>query len=326
MTDDAKPVDNPPESAPDSWMKTRILDRFRFYQTRCNLCGSERTGPSYAHFFSFGGYELQCCDRCKHRVPSDIARSEYWDRIYREPDAGSPLWRYVDLAKFIDIILFKRLWFARVANLEDAFEGALGTKTRQEDWRKWMFNFLLDAVENPPKGYEKNISSEHAYKEATRLLSDTERALSSQRLETFVSCWHMAKHESFLMWKVYAGGRPDSVCMKTNLVRVRNSLNQDFKVGLVNYIDFRSKFPDVNWPFLYKRAAFLQESEVRIFIRKRDISAAGLNIEVDPAILINEVLISPDAPLWMIDNVHRLIQLSGHAITCTVSDLNEEPF
>ena len=60
-----------------------------------------------------------------------ILRKEYWARaygIYDERDAGQPLWRYVDLPKFLDVILLKRLWLPRVATVEDAFEVALGTK------------------------------------------------------------------------------------------------------------------------------------------------------------------------------------------------------
>jgi hypothetical protein len=246
--DPDQPADSP-TPAPDPWAEARIINRFRFYQTRCNICGAKRAKPSYAYFFFYKGHELQCCENCKERSSSDIVRKEYWDRIYEEPDAGKPLWRYVDLAKFLDIVLFRRLWFAQVGALEDAFEGALGTKTRQEEWRKWMYNFLLGAVKNPPSRNNKNISDEYAQQQANRLLSDTEAALSTQKNDTYVSCWHFARHESFLMWKVYARDRPDSVCIKTNLVRMRKCLDYNCRIGVVQYIDFRNKFPDVNCRF-----------------------------------------------------------------------------
>src|SRR5690349_17421770 len=71
--------------------------------------------------------------------------------------------------------------------------------------------------------------------------------------------------------KVYANNRPDSVCIRTNLVRIRNCLGKQYRIGVVRYIDFKNKFPDVNFPFLYKRAAFLQENEARIFVRSHDL-------------------------------------------------------
>jgi hypothetical protein len=157
-------------------------------------------------------------------------------------------------------------------------------------------------------------------------LIETETALSAQKNNTYVSCWHMAKHESFLMWKVYARGRPDSVCIRTNLIRIRNCFERDYRIGVVQYIDFQNKFPDANWPFIYKRAAFLQEQEARIFVRHHNSTGAGFHVDIDPCALIQEVVISPEAPAWVEDNIRRVVDLSGASINCRVSDLNEEPF
>ena len=305
---------------------TRI-ERFRVYQTRCNICGKKHSQPGYVHFFAYGEQELQCCDFCIRYAPNPILRREYWDRIYDEPDAGHPLWRYVDLPKFLDMILFKRIWFAQVGALDDAFEGALGTKTRQPDWRKWMHEFFLRAVKNPPPDYERIVSDQYAEQEAKRLLCDAETILANQKINTYVSCWHVAKHESFLMWKVYAKNRPESVCVKTNMIRIRNCLERRYRIGMVRYIDFKKTYPDVNFPFLYKRAAFLQEIEARIFVRNHDTDAgAGFYVDIDSEALIDEVLVSPEAPPWLVENIKRIVQLSGAVIRLRVSDLNEEPF
>ncbi len=309
---------------PMSFFDARI-ERFRPYQKRCNICGRKREKAGYVHFFAYGDEELQCCDPCTRYAPTPILRKEYWVRVYDEPDAGHPLWRYVELPKFFDMILFKRLLFTQVAALDDAFEGALGAKTRQEDWRKWMYEFLLHTMKSLPPGEGSTVSDQHAEQEATRLLREAEAALGSQKMDTYVSCWHVAKHESFLMWKVYANNRPDSVCVKTNLVRIRNCLRRQYQVGMVQYIDFKRTFPDVNWPFLYKRAAFLQESEARIFVRDRE-PRKGFHVDIDPKSFIDEVLVSPEAPPWLVDNIKRVIDLAGVAIPFRVSDMNEEPF
>src|SRR5690242_15426230 len=134
------------------------IEQFRFYQTRCNICGTKRTEPGYV----------------------------------------------------LDMILLKRLWLPRVATLDDAFEGALGAKTRHPEWQKWLYDFFVAAVKNPPPEYQGNISDQYAHQEPTRLLSEAETTLAKQKRETYVSCWHIANHESFLMWKVYANNRPDS--------------------------------------------------------------------------------------------------------------------
>jgi len=224
------------------------------------------------------------------------------------------------------MILFKRLWLSQVASLDDPFEGALGAKVRQKDWQEAMQSLLFHAVKQPPPGNAKQVSDEYARQEAARLLDDLEHSLPAQKLNTYVNCWHIARHESVLMWKVYAKDRPDSVCIKTNLANIRRCLDDQFHVGVVNYIDFRSEPPDINWPFLYKRAAYLQESEARIFVRCPNSLQWGFHVDIDPAVLIEEVLISPEAPVWMTENITRVIELSGVPIACRVSDLSEEPF
>lgn len=194
-----------------------------------------------------------------------------------------------------------------------------------------MYDFFVEAVKNPPSEYKADVSDQYAHEEATRLLSEAETTLAKQKRETYVSCWHIANHESFLMWKVYANNRPDSVCIKTNLIRVRNCLGKQYRIGIVRYIDFKNTFPDVNFPFLYKRAAFLQENEARIFVRSHDVgpgfdTGPGFYVDIDPEALVDEVLVSPEAPQWLVDNIKRVIELSDVAIRFRVSDLNEEPF
>ena len=138
----------------------------------------------------------------------------------------------------------------------------------------------------------------------------------------------MAKHESFLMWKVYANNRPERVCVKTNLIRIRKRFGLPYRVGVIRYIDFKNKntFADVNCPFLYKRAAFLQENEARIFIRAPDHNIGrGFYVDIDPEALIDEVLVSPEASAWLVENITRIIELSGVAIRLQMDSAGRLP-
>lgn len=100
------------------------------------------------------------------------------------PDCESPssdsvsIWRYMNLSKFVWMLEHHALYFSRLGNLEDTFEGALPALVLP----------LLRAGCADWYVVEKNCGQ-----------SITERIVDITRNATFVNCWHLNEYESAAM-------------------------------------------------------------------------------------------------------------------------------
>ena len=203
------------------------------------------------------------------------------------PALDATLWRYMDLAKFTDLLESKALFFARANKLEDPFEGS------------WP-----DASH---KQIEQDTKNETDQSGSVALWRAVMKKSKEERCFTMVNCWHKSSHESEAMWKLYAKSGFE-VAIKTDF----KSLVHSFTCRLpdmfakVEYIPYESeKMPWSPWaPFLHKRLGFEHEKEVRAVItctvgertdRFRDENENGIHVQVDPMDLIQEVVVSPYA-------------------------------
>src|ERR1017187_3018905 len=103
------------------------------------------------------------------------------------------IWRYMDVGRFIALIDEKHLYFARLHELGDPWEGV---------WTKPASARLIS-----------RIGSEYA----GRVI----KKLSNLAL---VSCWHENERESVAMWKLYVSGR-EGVALKTTVGRLEGALS-----------------------------------------------------------------------------------------------------
>jgi hypothetical protein len=81
--------------------------------------------------------------------------------------------RFVDLAKFLDLLEKKQLWFCRADLLEDPREGRL------TEFERMQIRKSREDTENLIRRYE------------------------SFREEFYVNCWYAGEDESMAMWKLY---------------------------------------------------------------------------------------------------------------------------
>ena len=51
------------------------------------------------------------------------ANTTFYPIANRQPDSDAFVWRYMDILKFIDLLQTKCLYFPRLTELNDAFEG-----------------------------------------------------------------------------------------------------------------------------------------------------------------------------------------------------------
>ena len=100
--------------------------------------------------------------------------------MFSRPDADAGLWRYVDFAKFVDLLDRRALFFARADRVGDAWEGSVD-------------EFTVTAT-------EAMVRSAHADTDVVRAnaRSHHDEAIYRQRLTRFMhmSCWYANQNES----------------------------------------------------------------------------------------------------------------------------------
>lgn len=203
------------------------------------------------------------------------------------------IWRYMDLTKFLAIIIRKELYFNRADSYEDIYEGELASGDKE----------LLD--------------------------SNPQLEIINQRDSTFINCWHENEVESAAMWKLY-GGIDDAIAIETDLVRLRTTLPNRIEIRKVDYIDYENNsiiricleknnglcVQDI---LAYKRKSFIHEQEYRaIYWKIPDTDkleegmtwahSKGINVSIDCSILIKKLHISPYASPLVESIIHSILQ------------------
>ena len=225
----------------------------------------------------------------------------YVESPYCNPPPGDAvLWRYMDFTKFVSLLEKSALFFARADKLGDPFEGS--------------FSKVNEAMR--PVLY--------ADTPVEKVLNALANSLKSRIRFTLISCWHESPHESAAMWSLYSR-ETEGIAIKTNFDFFKRSLtcSESIYVGRISYADYENHFiPENNLfsPFLHKRQSFEHEREVRAITVKfplkagtdneiddsQDICDVGIYYEVDLSLLIQEVVVAPYAPDWLIELVQSV--------------------
>jgi hypothetical protein len=162
------------------------------------------------------------------------------DDSTRRPPGQRFLWRYMDFAKFVSMLIHGGLYFSVLAALDDELEGM-------------PLKISTEATE-----YEK-LALQAQYQQL--------------RSATFVNCWYMSKHESTAMWTLYGD---HGLAIQTTYDRLIRSINKsssschrEIRDGIVEYVDpNRTSTPSNEWNIttaaLRKRRWYQHEREFRL--------------------------------------------------------------
>jgi len=216
----------------------------------------------------------------------------------KTPQDHISIWRYMGLDKFLYLLTEKKLYFCRSDKFRDPWEGI---------WPKNIVQWLKS------EEFKNSVGGN----DADGLLSFS----SELKKVNFINCWHNNSHQSAAMWDLYAGDG-SSIAIKSSIDRIKRGIicEEDFYIGEVQYLDYeQDSIWDFNMllPFFMKRNSFKHEEEVRILIQKIPTQDGQANfedaldflfVEVDLAILINEIYISPTAPKWMRQILEKIIK------------------
>jgi hypothetical protein len=218
-------------------------------------------------------------------------------------DNNTIVWKYLDLSKFLDMLLSQQLFMSRSDKFEDQYEGTFSEPTFEE---------IKKIAANNPKFLDY-------YK--------------SHREKVVISSWHINEYESFAMWQIFTKNN-EGLAIQSTIGRLKEALQPERAIeqyiGNVNYIDYKKEyipFDDTFFPFLFKRKSFQYEREVRII---SDVSAQnipvndGLKINVNLNELIEKIYIHPKSENWYKKLVIELVSKLDFKIEIEKSDLESD--
>ena len=218
-------------------------------------------------------------------------------------DPNTVVWKYLDLSKFLDLLLSQKLFMSRSDKFEDQYEGTFSEPTFEEIKKL--------SIDNP----------------------DFLNYYKTHREKVAISSWHINEYESFAMWQIFTQNS-EGLAIQSTIGRLQQSLttetNFEQYIGEVNYIDYKKEhipFDDLFFPFLFKRKSFQYEREVRIIT---DIGASenkineGLKINVAINTLIEKIYIHPKSENWYKNLVIQLVKQLGFDFTIEKSDLESD--
>jgi len=206
------------------------------------------------------------------------------------------IWRYMDLTKFIHLITHEYIYFHKVSEFQDKYEGSL-----------------------TPLDLEKCSPS---IAEMTR----------SQRDWFYVSCWHINDYESNAMWNIY-GKNSDCLAIQTDYKTLTNCFkeiyNDEVEFSKIKYIDYNNtRMLDdifakgsmrVHDVIDYKHISYDYERELRAkvwrgymktekeYFSVKKGSDIGFYTRIDIRKLIKKVYISPNASPMLVSCIFKLM-------------------
>ncbi|MBK0371196.1 DUF2971 domain-containing protein [Flavobacterium agrisoli] len=218
-------------------------------------------------------------------------------------DPDTVVWKYLDLSKFLDLLLSKKLFMSRSDKFEDQYEGTFSEPT---------FGEIKKLAENNP---------------------DFLKYYKTHREHVAISSWHINEYESFAMWQIFTQNS-EGLAIQSTVGRLQKALNPENNfnqyIGEVNYIDYKKEyipFDDLFFPFLFKRKSFQYEREVRIITDTSHTGQKlndGLKINVDLQHLIEKLYIHPKSENWYKKLVIELMKQLDFDIAIEKSDLESD--
>jgi hypothetical protein len=222
-------------------------------------------------------------------------------KLPQDPD--TIVWKYLDLSKFLDLLLSQKLFMSRSDKFEDQYEGTFSEPTFEEIKKL--------ATNNP----------------------DFLNYYKIHREKVAISSWHINEYESFAMWQIFTQNS-EGLAIQSTVKRLQDALapekNYKLHIGEVNYIDYKKEyipFDDLFFPFLFKRKSFQYEREVRIITDVADNNIKlndGLKINVDISQLIEKIYIHPKSENWYKNLVIQLVKQLGFDFEIEKSDLESD--
>jgi hypothetical protein len=210
----------------------------------------------------------------------------------------------MDLEQFIRLIQSSHLWFSQVHQLEDLLEGSAGRLNSERRGQRQQGFSVPFYTGGPFVGEDSRFF--------------------------YVNCWHLSEHESMGMWKIYAS-RGLGIALKTSVANLKMGILDSKAIygGVVSYVN-HSEDPIPENPYerlLRKDLSYSYEQEFRMIHRianwdELEEKPSGIEVEINPEVLISEIIVAPDTEPWRIEIVEKLIASAKYSFKVSKSRIN----
>ncbi|MEO6454649.1 MAG: hypothetical protein ABIN97_11270 [Ginsengibacter sp.] len=242
------------------------------------------------------------------------------------PDENQIISKYIDVTKFLSLLSKKSLFFCRLDKLEDQFEGMVAKRNYEYRirWHKET-NHLMD----------KPFTDEEIVAQVEQMYEYDKKVK-----EVYcVCCWNKADKESAALWKIYSDFGKGIMIKSSvkNLIAAFENTSEKIRVSEIGYLDYNKdlmKDGNTFFPLIHKQNAYDYEGEIRL-IHSVDFPQIGKTYDwskeeiqegklltVDLNLLIDEIIIGPFSPKWMIDLIIDLTDKYGLKKTISKSKLS----
>ena len=247
---------------------------------------------------------------------------------------AAPLRRFMDLPKFLDLIISGRLLLPRLAELKRCDPHECDAKP---DYSQVPREELERRVINLREFAPKSAIADSGFGSGSRYLpaldvadsfDDRVKRMSLDELkqaawfgehsrlkqELVCSCWYGGEMESDAMWRLYC--EHVGVAITTSVSRLKRAVScfvpklfsEHFKLSLAKVTYEDTACCRDTTPWLIKRPAFRHEHEVRMYVDYPFARAPGFDLLVDPYRLIEAVTVTPYAEKWQSDIIEATIE------------------
>jgi len=215
----------------------------------------------------------------------------YYNRNW---EGNVSIYQYMDLDYLFSLLENKVYHVNKKSHFEDIRESELAFKD--------LFGYNLTG---------ENLNE----KEIHRKLEELSAKIKQYKESVFwpTSCWTRNQQESLLMWKFYT--TKCGVRVKSCIHNVVASLDTDYYKVVCGHIEYNGYNAKTFEECLFsKDLVYKEEQEFRFYFLPRDDkkvvakSSIGINIPIDPAILIDEIVLSPYMNHTAVEKISQLIE------------------
>jgi hypothetical protein len=235
--------------------------------------------------------------------------------------------RFIDLPKLFHLLQTKKLMLTPLAVLRDGDPFECCARLPLPSGRDALMGRITELAQYAPLPGKRSLPTQADMENLRQQLAqfdDSQLADALHYVEqqsmfdrVACSCWHRGALESDAMWKVYAGQL--GVMLKSTVHRLETALMEvsvmqlyaaqtELCLGSVEYQNLAPNDPSER-PWMIKREAFGHERELRLFVQwPYELHGGSVEIGVNVAALISEIVITPFGTSWQRNAIERAIR------------------